>query len=660
MKLFWLLSFTSLQLLQAFIPEISILQYRRHHFQPTPLSKSNAKQKNKDDYDNDDDDDDDDDEIPEVDVKNFVPPKTSTSFGLNRGRSSPSVRKAMGVSGNSQTKVFVCTNCGSEQVQWMGRCPTCREWNTLQEFSVHRSSSSNNKPKPLFGSSGGRSGGGGGGSTWLDGVMDDSYDYERPVSIDKIDMKSLDSQRLIIPDDGELNNVLGGGLVKGSLILLGGDPGVGKSTLALQLAAQIATTSTPPVGVGMGDIPIDIQGPVWYVSGEETLQQIASRAQRLDVADLSQLFLLAETSLERVANQVVSLMDYQDNEHPQQYPPSLVIIDSIQTMMSEDVAGSPGGVTQVRECMALLLRLAKSTKIPIICIGHVTKTGDVAGPRMVEHMVDAVLYLQSSGEDGSYRWLRASKNRFGSCQVVGLYEFQNGKLLPNPDLQESPLKEDDLEGCAMAITVEGGSRALIQEVQALVTVTTNNFGKKTVDGFSYPRLNLLLGVLQKYCRVFIGKTKDVYINVAGAAAKNSKASNDLDLAVAVALTSSNGGVAIRGDTAFLAQVGLLGELRSVNGEMEARLIQARRTGISRVIVAGKKFKKSRKFDLEYYECPTLRQALELGLVTGKIPTPKKISRKSPRASKSNEPSGMEDLDLDDVIFDDGEDEEPFA
>lgn len=243
---------------------------------------------------------------------------------------------------------------------------------------------------------------------------------------------------------------------------------------------------------------------------------------------------------------------------------------------------------------------------------------------------------------------------------MGLYEFQNGKLLPNPDLQESPLKEDDLEGCAMAITVEGGSRALIQEVQALVTVTTNNFGKKTVDGFSYPRLNLLLGVLQKYCRVFIGKTKDVYINVAGAAAKNSKASNDLDLAVAVALTSSNGGVAIRGDTAFLAQVGLLGELRSVNGEMEARLIQARRTGISRVIVAGKKFKKSRKFDLEYYECPTLRQALELGLVTGKIPTPKKISRKSPRASKSNEPSGMEDLDLDDVIFDDGEDEEPFA
>lgn len=489
----------------------------------------------------------------------------------------------------------------------------------------------------------------------MDGIDDENY--ERPTSIDNIDMNADDFRRLVIPGDDELNNVLGGGLVKGSLILLGGDPGVGKSTLALQLAAQIASTSTPAVGVGMGEVPTTIQGPVWYVSGEETLQQIAIRAQRLQVSSLSQLFLLAETSLERVANQVVSSLDYSDAEHVEQYPPSLIIFDSIQTMMSEDVIGSPGGVTQVRECMALLLRLAKSTKIPILCIGHVTKSGDVAGPRMVEHMVDAVLYLQSSGDDGSFRWLRASKNRFGSCQVVGLYEFQNGRLLPNPELKESPLKEDDVEGAAMAITVEGRNRAMIQEVQALVTPSTNSFGKKTVDGFSYSRLNLLLGVLQKHCRVYIGKTKDVYINVVGTSAKNSK-TNDLDLAVAVALTSSHGSVPIRGDTVFLAQVGLLGELRALNGEMEARLIQAGRMGISRAIVAGRKYRVTRKFDLEVIECPTLRQALELGLTSGKIPVPRKIKRRAPPTkSSSDEPGSMQELNLDDVIMDDGEDDE---
>jgi DNA repair protein RadA/Sms len=338
--------------------------------------------------DDGEEDDDDDDDAPEVDIKNFRPPKTTASFGFNRGRSSPSTRKAMGASKASSTKVFMCTNCGAETVQWMGRCPTCKEWNTLQEFSVQRSNTPNNKPRPLFGSSSSIHSGSAAsrGTTWLDGINDE--DYEKPTSIDNIDMKSDDSKRILIPDDNELNMVLGGGLLKGSLILLGGDPGVGKSTLALQIAAQIATTSTSPVGVGMGEIPTAIQGPVWYVSGEETLQQIASRAERLKLSTLSQLYLLAETSIERIANQVVFLLDYETSEPPEQYPPSFIVIDSIQTMMSEEVPGSPGGVTQVRECMALLLRLAKSTKIPILCIGHVTKTGDVAGPRMVEHMVD--------------------------------------------------------------------------------------------------------------------------------------------------------------------------------------------------------------------------------------------------------------------------------
>lgn len=387
------------------------------------------------------------------------------------------------------------------------------------------------------------------------------------------------------------------------------------------------------------------------------MEQVASRAQRLQVSNLSQLLLLSETGIERIANQVVSLLDSQDGQITEQYAPSLIVVDSIQTMMSEDVTGSPGGVSQVRECMALLLRLAKSTKIPIICIGHVTKSGDVAGPRVVEHMVDAVLYLHSSKDDGSFRWLKASKNRFGSCQVVGLYEFQDGRLFPNPDLKESPLREDDVEGAALAITAEGGSRTMLQEVQALVTPSCSAFGKKTVEGFPFARVNLLLGVLQKYCGVAIGKTKDVYVNIAGASAKNSKSALEMDLAVAMALTSSHGSVTIRGDTAFLAQVGLLGELRGLNGEMESRLVQARRIGLSRAIVAGRKFKISRKFDLEVIECPTLKKALELGLTSGRIPTPRKF-RQTPKAKlDSMEPSSLEDLDLDDVILDDGEDDE---
>jgi len=214
-----------------------------------------------------------------------------------------------------------------------------------------------------------------------------------------------------------------------------------------------------------------------------------------------------------------------------------------------------------------------------------------------------------------------------------------------------------VEGAAMAITVEGGSRAMLQEVQALVTPSSNAFGKKTVDGFPYARVNLLLGVLQKHCHVTIGNRKDVYVNVAGTSVKNSNSAVELDLAVAIALTSSLGSVPIRGDTIFLAQVGLLGELRGLKGEMEARLIQARRTGISRAIVAGRKFKITRKFDLEVIECPTLKQALELGLTSGSIPKPRKMKRTAKAKSDSNEPNSLEDLDLDDVILDDEDDDE---
>jgi DNA repair protein RadA/Sms len=734
-------------------------------------------------YDDDDDDDEEDEEEddlpPSVDVANFKAPTTTTPtpvFGYNRGRSSPSVRTAMGKAGKSPAQVFVCTNCGGESVQWRGKCPTCQQWNTLQAFSVARktpapSSGSSGGGRggigrpgsgmvPRFssstGSTGGGGGGGGGGGArrseplgWLDDIGGGgggyySSSFEPPVPITQVDLQTPANARIEIPFDDELNAVLGGGLLKGSLILLGGDPGVGKSTLALQLANQIAThVSTAPVGIGMGSpspspsrstnsntttttttAAAIAAGPVWYVSGEETMPQIATRAQRLQEALSEQLYLLSETNLNVLADQIIMLQQQQQS-HYNMYgqgddgdettsaitttttplPPSLLVIDSIQTVFCEEATGGTGGISQVRECMALLLRLAKSTNIPIVAIGHVTKTGDVAGPRMVEHMVDAVLYLEGSSMTSSssssssttpYRWLRASKNRFGSTQVVGLYEFVQGQLRPSPELDATSqaLPTEDLEGCAMSIMVEGLQRAMTVEVQALVALSPGGFGKKTVEGISVQRLSLLLGVLQKHCGVFIGKSRDVYVQVVGGNSASSRASGKqqaaaaLDLAVAMALTSSLVSVPVRADTVFLAQVGLLGELRSLSN-MEARLLQAERMGFSRVIVAGKKFRPGRRqYNMEYLECPTLKKAIELGL-TAAIPkrsTKRRSSkqqaqepglgnghdndnddgngnyfsksrRTSTTTSSKGAPETVEDLELNDIIVDDGEDDE---
>lgn len=324
--------------------------------------------------------------------------------------------------------------------------------------------------------------------------------------------------------------------------------------------------------------------------------------------------------------------------------------------------------------MALLLRLAKSTSIPIVVIGHVTKSGDVAGPRMVEHMVDAVLYLEGSSDSSSsdtlaapYRWLRASKNRFGSTQVVGLYEFVSGQLRPSPELDASAaLPMEDLEGCAMSIAVEGLQRAMTVEVQALVALSPGGFGKKTVDGgVSYQRLQLLLGVLQKHCGVYIGKSRDVYVNVVGASSsggsRQQRSASALDLAVAMALTSSLVSIPVRGDTVFLAQVGLLGELRSLSN-MEARLLQAERMGFSRVVVAGKRLRPGRRhYGMEYLECPTLRQALELGLTAAIPRRNRKATNKSSTAHSGNSfkksPETLEELELNDIILDDEEDDD---
>ena len=668
-------------------------------------------------------DDDDDDEPPEVDTAKFSPPSMSIQVGLNRGRSSPSIRKAMGTSKAGMTKVFVCTNCGGESVQWMGRCPTCREWNTLQEMTVTRQASSH-PPRPVFGGSGGLSSSGNNRfaraspSSWLDGIgAYDPQDFMAPVRVTEVLRDEANPgrkrSRISVPNDDEINQVLGGGIMKGSLILLGGDPGVGNSTLLLQMAASVATLSTPTPGIGMGlpsessttgndESGLDI-GPVWYVSGEETLEQIASRAQRLGSTS-SELYLVTETNVNVLANQVLQLVsplpaidtDCSTNSGVPPKPPSLLVVDSIQTMFCDTAVGSAGGVAQVRECVALLLRLAKSTGIPIFLVGHVTKSGDVAGPRTVEHMVDTVLYLEGAEDPSStlsnLRILRASKNRFGSSTEIGMYEMTRDCFMPISDpssrlLQDRISSTRDLVGCAVALVVEG-LRPMTLPVQALCTSSSLPNGKRTVHGIGYSRLQLLLGVLQKHGHIFLSK-QDVYINLVGQVKETCHAS---DLAVVVALVSSWASTPVRADTAFCGQVGLLGELRQVPA-LDQRLLEASRMGFSRVVTAvsggwgggggkgvmskhskhgAKKLQQDQRatriHGMEWIQCENVMEAISVGLVAP-IPTSsvrrKRSAASMPTTSSNNVPAApgtIEDLNLDregpgGIILDDDDDDD---
>lgn len=419
-------------------------------------------------------------------------------------------------------KQFVCTNCGNTMLKWQGRCPQCGEWNTLAEQLV----------KSTSGSKSGSS------SSSYSGLSGQIQQLSEVIE---------HSQSRFLTGIGEFDAVLGGGLVQGSLVLLGGDPGIGKSTLALQLASNIS--------VGKN---------VLYVSGEESAQQIKMRGSRLAAgADIA---VMTETDLDVVVASIANAK------------PNLVIIDSIQTLNSQSVNGVVGGVSQLSYTTNALMRLAKENNVAIILIGHVTKEGMLAGPKTIEHMVDVVLYLEGD-RFGSLRLLRSSKNRFGSVGEVGIFEMNESGLVevPNPSAMFLEHRDKPLPGSCVTATVEG-NKVLLIEIQALTNTTTLSYPRRVASGFDANRLQLLLAIMQKSLQINLSN-QDVYVNVAGGYKVQERAA---DLPVVMAILSSYYGKAIPAGTIAFGEVGLLGEVRKVS-QLEKRSKEAKKIGFNKLL-----------------------------------------------------------------------------
>lgn len=421
--------------------------------------------------------------------------------------------------------IFVCTNCGEQTPRWMGRCPGCGAWNTLAEETVRIAPTARSAGRAMP-------------------VLKGETTASRLSAIDVNDERSR-----IITGISELDRVLGGGIVIGSVILLGGEPGAGKSTLLLQLCASL------PEGLS-----------VLYVTGEESIRQIKLRADRLGVEG-EEITVAAETEIEQVCELVRA------------NKPDLVIVDSIQTMHSPNVSSSAGSVSQVKECAAQLLSCAKTLEIPVFIVGHVNKDGAIAGPKVMEHIVDTVLYFEGD-RLLPYRVLRAVKNRYGSTNEIGMFDMTAKGLAPieNPSrmlLEGRPL---GVSGNCVACTMEG-SRPILSEVQALVTKTNFGTPRRTSSGFDFNRANLLLAVLEKRAGYYMG-SMDVYLNIVGGLRLDDTA---CDLAVVLAVVSSLMDKPVPDDTIAIGEVGLGGEVRSISN-LDARVREAARIGFTRVIL----------------------------------------------------------------------------
>lgn len=416
--------------------------------------------------------------------------------------------------------VFFCNNCGNESPKWIGKCPNCGEWNTYVEEKVTVAK-------------GGKS------------LLPVSKLESRPIRLAEI--KVTEEERIQMPS-GELNRVLGGGLVPGSIVLIGGEPGIGKSTLVLQNMIRIRSRK------------------VLYVSGEESAQQLKMRADRLG-ADGGECYIVCETSLERIF------------QHIKASSPGIVIIDSIQTVASEQLESSAGSVGQVRECAAALLKYAKESGTPVVLIGHINKEGTIAGPKVLEHIVDAVLQFEGD-RHYMYRLLRAIKNRFGSTSEMGIYEMTQEGLREVSNPSELLLSDTDesLSGTAIGVTVEG-IRPLMVESQALVSTAAYGTAQRSVTGFDAKRMNMLLAVLEK--RVgFKLAMKDVFLNIAGGFKVNDPA---LDLAVISSILSSNVDMPVPRGICLTGEVGLSGEIRPVT-RIEQRILEAAKLGFSSIYI----------------------------------------------------------------------------
>ncbi|MCB9285250.1 MAG: DNA repair protein RadA [Lewinellaceae bacterium] len=423
-------------------------------------------------------------------------------------------------------KVFVCNNCGANSPKWMGRCTSCGEWNTYEEEVIFRTPAAQDRPE-----------------SWRD--TDNPGGQAQPVSI--ADIQSGKTRRLSTPDP-ELNRVLGGGIVPGSLVLIGGQPGIGKSTLLLQVA-------------------LDAGIKVLYVSGEESEEQIKMRADRISRSNPN-CYILTETNTTRILT------------HAKKLDPGLVVIDSIQTLSSPYIESTPGSISQIRECAGELQRFAKETHIPVFIIGHITKDGALAGPKLLEHVVDTVLQFEGD-QNYIYRILRTLKNRFGSTDEMGIYEMQAGGLRPveNPSELLLSQKEEALSGSAVAATMEG-LRPMLIETQALVSRAVYGTPQRSATGFDLRRLGMLLAVLEKRCGFPLGQN-DVFLNIAGGIRVDDPA---IDLAIVAAMLSSFSDVAVPDNICFAAEIGLSGEVRAVN-RIEQRIQEADRLGFNAIFIS---------------------------------------------------------------------------
>lgn len=418
---------------------------------------------------------------------------------------------------------FYCQNCGAQHSKWQGQCNSCKEWNTLVEEVLEKA-----EKQP-----------------WKSQAPTAVKKVAKPLRISEIETSK---EERLNTNNQELDRVLGGGIVPGSLTLLGGEPGIGKSTLLLQIS-------------------LNLNYRTLYVSGEESQQQIKMRAQRIN-PDSNNCYILTETKTQNIFQQIEKL------------EPEIVIIDSIQTLHSDYIESGPGSISQIRECTAELIKYAKETATPVILIGHITKEGSIAGPKVLEHMVDTVLQFEGD-RNHVYRILRAHKNRFGSTNELGIYEMQGNGLreVSNPSEILISKSEEDLSGTAIAATLEG-MRPLMIEIQALVSSAVYGTPQRSATGYNAKRLNMLLAVLEKRAGFRLG-AKDVFLNITGGISVDDPA---LDLSVVAAILSSNEDIAVPKDICFAAEVGLAGEVRPVT-RVEQRILEAEKLGFSTIVVS---------------------------------------------------------------------------